>query len=92
VLPGANPYLCAVSLLSRVRYAVALRNRQGLDLCDDTTVLNALHSSIRAEVIQQLSTRPVAAEQQIALVEEVAQMVTQDLAPFYRHSVWAGCC
>jgi 5-methylthioadenosine/S-adenosylhomocysteine deaminase len=62
----------------RVGFAVALRDRHGLGLCDDTTVLNALRPSIRAEVAQRLSVRPVAAEQQIALVEEVAQMVAQD--------------
>jgi 5-methylthioadenosine/S-adenosylhomocysteine deaminase len=62
----------------RIGFAVALRDRHGVGLCDDATMLNALRPSIRAEVSQRLRVRPIPAEQQIALVEDVAQMVAQD--------------
>ena len=62
----------------RIGFAVALRDRNGIGLCDDATMLAALRPGIRDEVAQRLAVRPVPVMQQMALVDEVARAVAQD--------------
>ncbi|MBC7621597.1 MAG: amidohydrolase family protein [Candidatus Saccharibacteria bacterium] len=62
----------------RIGFAVALRDRNSLGLCDDASMLAALRPQIRAEVGQRLRAAPLPVAQQIALVEDVAQMVARD--------------
>jgi 5-methylthioadenosine/S-adenosylhomocysteine deaminase len=62
----------------RIGFAVALRDQNNLGLCDDASMLAALHPQIRNEVSQRLCAAPLPVAQQIALVEEVAKMVAQD--------------
>jgi 5-methylthioadenosine/S-adenosylhomocysteine deaminase len=61
----------------RVGFAIALRDRQGLGYCDDAQVLKALRPGIRDAVAGRLSVKPVAPAAQLALVDEVAQMVEE---------------
>ena len=67
----------------RIGLAVSLRDRQGIGLADDATVLAALRPGIRDAVAARLAVRPVAAAEQLAVVDDVAQMLAQDasLAP-----------
>lgn len=62
----------------RIGFAIAMRDRNGLGYCDDATMLEALRPGIRQQVGQRLSVKPVSPRQQLALVEEVAQMVRAD--------------
>lgn len=62
----------------RIGFAVALRDRQGIGLCDDATMLAALRPAIRDAVAQRLSVRAVPPAQQLALVDELAAAVQQD--------------
>jgi len=61
----------------RIGFAIAMRDRQGLGYCDDAQVLKVLRPGIRDAVAGRLSVRPIAPEQQLALVDEVADRVRQ---------------
>lgn len=61
----------------RIGFAVALRDRHGLGYCDDADVLQALRPAIRADVASRLAVKPVTPVQQLAQVDEVAQMVRE---------------
>lgn len=61
----------------RIGFAIAMRDRNGIAYCDDATVLKALRPGIRNAVAQRLSVKPMAPAQQLALVDEVAAMVSE---------------
>jgi 5-methylthioadenosine/S-adenosylhomocysteine deaminase len=61
----------------RIGFAVAMRDRNGIAYCDDATVLKALRPGIRDAVVQRLAVKAVAPAQQLALVDEVAAMVSE---------------
>jgi cytosine/adenosine deaminase-related metal-dependent hydrolase len=63
---------------NRIGFAIAMRDRHGIGYCDDATVLAALRPEIRAAVAARLSVKPMAAAQQLALVDDVARMVAED--------------
>ena len=83
---GGRPYVEEAQAVARaardvglrIGFAVSLRNRNGIGLGDDATLLAALRPGIREAVAQRLAVRPVPVAQQIAMVEEVAQMLAQD--------------
>jgi cytosine/adenosine deaminase-related metal-dependent hydrolase len=116
VLPGVDPWLCAVTSFARsarkgaarvmVHYtrvqggqpyldealavaraagdvgiriglAVAIRDRQGIGLADDDTVLAALRPGIRNAVRQRLSVRAEPPAAHLARVDELARAVAQ---------------
>lgn len=62
----------------RIGFAVALRDQQGLGLCQDATMLAALRPEIREDVARRLTVRGLPPAQQVALVEELAASVQQD--------------
>ncbi len=117
ILPGVDPYLCAVTSLARsarqgathvmvhytrvqgigsyleeaqavaraardvgvrIGFAVGMRDRHGIAYGADEQVLAALRPGIRAAVAGRLSVRPVSPAQQLAVVDEVASMVSAD--------------
>jgi len=55
-----------------------MRDRHGIGYCDDATALAAVRPGIRDAVAARLSVKPVAASQQLALVDEVARMVDEE--------------
>lgn len=59
----------------QIGFAVAMRDRQGIAYCDDAHVLAALRPGIRDAVAARLSTRATPPAAQLALVDDVAQMV-----------------
>jgi 5-methylthioadenosine/S-adenosylhomocysteine deaminase len=63
---------------NRIGFAIAMRDRHGIGYCDDATVLAALRPKIRDAVAARLSVKPLAAAQQLALVDDVARMVEED--------------
>ncbi|MFC0400840.1 amidohydrolase family protein [Paraburkholderia rhizosphaerae] len=63
---------------NRIGFALALRDRHGIAYCDDATALAALRPSIRDAVAARLAVKPVSAAQQLALVDDVAQMVDEE--------------
>jgi 5-methylthioadenosine/S-adenosylhomocysteine deaminase len=63
---------------NRIGFAVAMRDRQGIAYCDDATALAALRPAIRAAVAEQLAVKPVSAQQQLALVDDVARMIDSE--------------
>lgn len=67
----------------RIGFAIAMRDRNGIAYCDDATVLTALLPGIRDAVSQRLSVKPVAPAQQLALVDDVAAMVSE--AGYHEH-------
>jgi len=83
---GGMPYVdearavarAAKDVGNRIGFAIAMRDRNGIAYCDDATVLAAVRPEIRDAVAARLSVKPVAAAQQLALVDEVARMVEQD--------------
>jgi cytosine/adenosine deaminase-related metal-dependent hydrolase len=66
-----------------IGFAVSMRDRNGIGLCDDGTMLAALRPSLREPVAQRLSVRPVAPAEQLAVVDAVAAALAADasLAP-----------
>lgn len=62
----------------RVGFAIAMRDRNGIAYCEDSKALDALRPGIRAAVSQRMSVRPVSPDAQVALVDEVAQMVASE--------------
>ena len=83
---GGRPYIDEVQAVARaardvgvrIGFAVALRDRNGIGLCDDAAMLAALRPEIRQPVAERLSVRPVSVAEQLAQVEEVAQMLAAD--------------
>ncbi|CDY77298.1 S-adenosylhomocysteine deaminase; Methylthioadenosine deaminase [Caballeronia glathei] len=63
---------------NRIGFAIAMRDRHGIGYCDDATALAAVRPGIRDAVAARLSVKPVAASQQLALVDEVARMVDEE--------------
>ncbi len=62
----------------RIGLAVALRDRNGIGLCDDATMLAALRPAIRQSVADRLALPAATVVQQMAQVEEVAQMLASE--------------
>jgi len=83
---GGMPYVdeaLAVARAARdvgihIGFAVSLRDRNGMGLCDDATMLAALRPSLREPVAQRLSVRPVAPAEQLAVVDAVAAALAAD--------------
>lgn len=83
---GGRPYVEEAQAVARaardvglrIGFALSLRDRNGIGLGDDATLLAALRPAIREAVARRLAGRPVPVAQQIAMVEEVAQMLAQD--------------
>lgn len=83
---GGMPYVdeaLAVARAARdvgihIGFAVSLRDRNGIGLCDDTAMLAALRPSLREPVAQRLSVRPVPPAQQLAVVDAVAAALAAD--------------
>jgi 5-methylthioadenosine/S-adenosylhomocysteine deaminase len=63
---------------NRIGFAIAMRDRHGIAYCDDATALAALRPSIRDAVAAQLSVKPTSAQQQLALVDDVARMIADE--------------
>lgn len=61
-----------------IGFAVSMRDRNGIGLCNDSTVLAALSPSLREPVAQRLSVLPVAPALQLAVVEAVAEALAAD--------------
>ncbi|MDM0117388.1 amidohydrolase family protein [Variovorax sp. J22R133] len=61
----------------RIGFAVAMRDRNGIAYDDDAPVLKALRPGIRDAVAGRLSVKPVSPAQQIAVVNDVAQMLEE---------------
>jgi cytosine/adenosine deaminase-related metal-dependent hydrolase len=62
----------------RIGFAVAMRDRQGIAYCDDATALAAVRTPLREAIAARLSVKPVPAAQQLAQVDEVAQMIAAE--------------
>ena len=62
----------------RVGFAVALRDRNGIGLCDDATMLAALRPEIRQAVAARLGQPAASIAQQLAQVDVVAQMLAAE--------------
>lgn len=83
---GGMPYVdeaLAVARAARdvgihIGFAVSLRDRNGIGLCDDATMLGALRPSLREPVAQRLSVRPVAPAEQLAVVDALAAALAAD--------------
>ena len=66
-----------------IGFAVSMRDRNGIGLCEDSAMLAALRPALREPVAQRLSVRPVAPAEQLAVVEALAAALAADasLAP-----------
>lgn len=62
----------------RIGFAVSMRDRHGIGLAGDAHLLAALRPAIRDDVAKRLSVSAVSPARQMAVVEEVAQMLAQD--------------
>lgn len=88
---GVVPYVDEVLAVARaardvgvrIGFAVAIRDRHGIGLCDDTTKLAALRPSLRAVVQQRLCFQPQPPSMHMATVDAIAQALAADpsLAP-----------
>jgi len=67
-----------------IGFAVAMRDRHGIGLCDDNTVLTALRPSLRQAVSARLSVRPLQPAEHLAVVDALAQALQSepDLAEY----------
>jgi len=61
-----------------IGFAVAMRDRHGIGLCDDTTVLAALRPSLRQAVSARLSVRPLQPAEHLAVVDALAQALKSE--------------
>ncbi len=61
-----------------IGFAVAMRDRNGIGLCDDATMLAALRPSLRNSVSQRLTVRPQLPADHMAQVDELAQALAAD--------------
>ena len=83
---GGLPYVdeaLAVARAARdvgvhIGFAVAMRDQNGIGLCDDATVLAALRPALRASVQQRLAVRPVPPAEHLATVDALAQALAAD--------------
>ncbi len=83
---GGMPYVdeaLAVARAARdvgvhIGFAVSMRDRHGIGLCNDNTVLAALRPSLRGPVAQRLSVRPVPPAEQLAVVDALAQALAAE--------------
>ncbi len=117
VLPGVDPYLCAVTSFARslrhgvtnlmvhykrvqggmpyvdeamavaraardvgvhIGFAVAMRDRNGIGLGDDATMLAALRPALREPVQQRLTVRPLPPAEHLAVVDTLARALAGD--------------
>lgn len=62
----------------RIGFAVAMRDRQGLALCDDATALAAIRPALRDEARRRLSTPAEPAADQLARVDAVAAALASE--------------
>jgi len=84
-IQGGRPYVdealavarAAADVGIRIGLAVAIRDRQGIGLADDDTVLAALRPGIRDAVRERLSVRAEAPATHLARVEEVAAAIAE---------------
>ena len=72
-----------------IGFAVAMRDRNGIGLCDDATMLAALRPALREPVQQRLSVRPLPPAEHLALVDSLAQALAAD--PGLAHHVTLQC-
>lgn len=83
---GGMPYVdeaLAVARAARdvgvhIGFAVAMRDQNGIGLCDDATMLVALRPGLREPVSQRLSVRPLPPADHLATVEALAQSLAAD--------------
>ncbi len=61
-----------------IGFAVSMRDRNGIGLCDDTTMLAALRPALREPVARRLSVRAVSPAEQLAVVDAVAAALAAD--------------
>jgi 5-methylthioadenosine/S-adenosylhomocysteine deaminase len=61
-----------------IGFAVSMRDRNGIGLCDDNTMLAALRPALREPVAQRLSVRPVSPAEQLAVVDALASALDAD--------------
>lgn len=85
---GGMPYADEVLAVARaardvgvhIGFAVAMRDRNGIGLGDDGTVLAAVRPSLRGVVAERLSVRAVSPEAQLAQVDLLVQALAQSPA------------
>ena len=83
---GGMPYIdeaLAVARAARdvgvhIGFAVAMRDRNGIGLCDDATMLAALRPALREPVQQRLSVRPLPPAEHLATVAALAQALAAE--------------
>jgi len=83
---GGMPYVeeaLAVARAARdvgvhIGFAVAMRDRNGIGLCDDATMLAALRPALRGPVQQRLAVRPLPPAEHLATVNALAQALAAD--------------
>ena len=61
-----------------IGFAVSMRDRNGIGLCDDTTMLAALRPALREPVAKRLSVRAPPPAEQLAVVDAVAAALGAD--------------
>ena len=80
---GGLPYVDEVEAVARaardvginIGFAVSIRDQQGIAYCADSTVLSTVRADIRDEVAQRLSAPATTPAEQLARVDEIAQML-----------------
>ncbi len=83
---GGMPYVdeaLAVARAARdvgvhIGFAVAMRDRKGIGLCDDATMLAALRPALREPVQLRLAVRPLPPAEHLATVEALAQALAAE--------------
>lgn len=83
---GGVPYVeeaLAVARAARdvgihIGFAVAMRDRNGIGLCADATMLGALRPALRKPVQQRLAVRPLPPADHMAAVDALAQALAAD--------------
>lgn len=83
---GGMPYVdeaLAVARAARdvgvhIVFAVAMRDRHGIGLCDDATLLAALRPTLREPVQQRLAVRPLPPAEHLAAVDALALALATD--------------
>lgn len=61
-----------------IGFAVAMRDRNGIGLCNDATMLAALRPTLREPVSQRLSVKPLPPADHIGLVDALARAIAAD--------------
>lgn len=61
-----------------IGFAVSLRDRNGIGLCNDAAMLAALRPVLREPVAQRLAVKPVPAAEQLAVVEALSAALAAD--------------